>query len=47
MEVRTGDEKHLEQILKNIKLKQGYKVLDLGTGNGYIAFPLAKMNQSQ
>ena len=46
MESLIGDEKHLEQILKNITVEQGYKVLDLGTGNGYIAFPLAKMNPS-
>ena len=46
MENRTGDEKHLQQILNSLIVKEGYRVLDLGTGSGYIAFPFAKMNPS-
>ncbi|MDP4088785.1 MAG: class I SAM-dependent methyltransferase [Bacillota bacterium] len=44
MESRTGDEKHLEQILDSLIVNDGFKVLDLGTGSGYLAFPLAKRN---
>jgi len=46
MEAVIGDDKHLQQILNSLIVKEGYKVLDLGTGSGYIAFPLAKMNPS-
>ena len=36
-----SDDKHLEKILNNIDIKDGNKILDLGTGSGYIAFPLS------
>lgn len=39
---QTRDEKHLEQILNSVPVKQGMKILDLGTGSGYLAFPFAE-----
>lgn len=39
---QTKDEKHLELILKCLQVKEGMKVLDLGTGTGFLAFPLAR-----
>lgn len=39
---QTQDEKHLEQILSFLKINNGIKILDLGTGTGYLAFPIAK-----
>lgn len=39
---QTKDEKHLELILNFLKVQPGMKILDLGTGTGYLAFPLAK-----
>ena len=37
------DDEHLNNILKEMKVMPGGKILDLGTGTGYLAFPLAKM----
>ena len=39
---QTRDEKHLEQILNSVPVEQGMKILDLGTGSGYLAFPFAE-----
>ena len=39
---QTRDEKHLDLILKALPIKAGMKVLDLGTGTGYLAFPIAQ-----
>ena len=39
---QTRDENHLELILKCIQVKPGMRILDLGTGSGYLAFPFAK-----
>lgn len=39
---QTRDEKHLELILDFLKVKEGMKILDLGTGTGYLAFPVAE-----
>jgi len=39
---QTRDEKHLELILDFLKVKDGMKILDLGTGTGYLAFPFAE-----
>jgi ubiquinone/menaquinone biosynthesis C-methylase UbiE len=38
---QTKDDKHLELILKGLRIDNGYRVLDLGTGSGYLAFPIA------
>jgi len=39
---QTRDEMHLELILKYIQVTPGMRILDLGTGSGYLAFPFAK-----
>ncbi len=39
---QTKDEKHLALILNALPIKAGMKVLDLGTGTGYLAFPIAQ-----
>lgn len=39
---QTTDDKHLEMILNSLQIKPGDKILDLGTGSGYLAFELAK-----
>ena len=36
---QTRDDKHLESILSCIQVEPGMKILDLGTGSGYLAFP--------
>ena len=41
---QTQDEEHLKKILSFIETKAGMKILDLGTGSGYLAFPLAESN---
>lgn len=32
---------HLELILRCIQVESGMRILDLGTGSGYLAFPFA------
>ena len=39
---QTQDDKHLELILNSLRINGGYRVLDLGTGSGYLAFPIAR-----
>ena len=39
---QTRDDRHLELILSYIKVKPGMRILDLGTGSGYLAFPFAQ-----
>ena len=39
---QTKDEKHLEMIMNCLNVKAGMKILDLGTGTGYLAFPFAQ-----
>ena len=39
---QTRDENHLELILKSIKVEPGMRILDLGTGTGYLSFAFAK-----
>lgn len=41
MEQRTGDDEHLYAILSRLNIAPYSKVLDLGTGSGYLAFPIA------
>ena len=33
---------HLELILRCIQVEPGMRILDLGTGSGYLAFPFAE-----
>ena len=40
---QTRDEKHLNDIIGFLGIKSGMKILDLGTGSGYLSFPIAKM----
>jgi len=39
---QTQDDKHLESILNTLEIKNGDKILDFGTGTGFLAFTLAK-----
>ena len=39
---QTSDDLHLEMILRYIPVEPGIKILDLGTGSGYLAFPFAR-----
>ena len=41
---QTQDSEHLNRILEFVKIKNGMKILDLGTGSGYLSFPIAKNN---
>ena len=41
---QTQDSDHLEKILGFVKISDGIKILDLGTGSGYLSFPIAKNN---
>ena len=41
---QTQDEQHLQQILALLPLRRGMRILDLGTGTGYLAFPIAEMH---
>lgn len=38
------DDKHLELLLNMLPLKKGSEVLDIGTGAGYLAFPVAQQD---
>ena len=42
---QTQDTNHLEMIMDCLQVKPGMRILDLGTGTGYMSFPLAKRNQ--
>lgn len=41
---QTQDSDHLEKILGFVKISERMKILDLGTGSGYLSFPIAKGN---
>lgn len=41
---QTQDAGHLKSILNFIAIKDGMRILDLGTGSGYLSFPIAKNN---
>lgn len=43
-EKQTRDDGHLAQIINALKFQNGSRVMDLGTGTGYISFALAKEN---
>lgn len=40
--IKTKDEEHLNKIMESLDIKDGYKVLDLGTGSGYLSFSIAE-----
>ncbi len=39
---QTQDEQHLKNILDFLPINADMKILDLGTGSGYLSFPIAK-----
>ncbi len=41
---QTQDSDHMEKILRFVKIRGRMRILDLGTGSGYLAFPMAKNN---
>ena len=41
MEKRTGDDEQLNEIIKSLNISTQSTILDLGTGSGYLAFPIA------
>ncbi|MGN0647104.1 MAG: class I SAM-dependent methyltransferase [Oscillospiraceae bacterium] len=43
---QTQDATHLEQIMRFLPIKDGMRILDLGTGSGYMSFPIAQSNAS-
>lgn len=42
MEQRTGDDAHLHKILSHLNITSHSRILDLGTGSGFLAFPIAQ-----
>jgi len=42
---QTQDADHLKMILGKLNVKSGQEILDLGTGSGYLAFPLAERHK--
>lgn len=42
---QTQDFEHLKRILEFVKISDGMRILDLGTGSGYLSFPIAKNNR--
>ena len=44
MEQRTGDNEHLHNIISHLKITPHSRILDLGTGSGFLSFPIAQSN---
>ncbi len=42
MEQRTGDNEHLHKIIAHLNIMPHSKILDLGTGSGFLSFPIAQ-----
>lgn len=42
---QTQDTVHLKSFLKFLKINNSMKILDLGTGTGYLAFSIAEKFQ--
>lgn len=42
MEKRTEDQQHRMMLMKQLSFNHHDRVLDLGMGNGFLVFPLAK-----
>ena len=42
-DIQTYDDEHLQRIMKALDIQDEYQVLDLGTGSGFLAFPLAEL----
>lgn len=45
-EKQTKDDEHLAKIIKALKFQKESRIMDLGTGTGYISFNLAKSNMT-
>ena len=43
---QTQDNNHLNKIIECLNIKDNMKILDLGTGSGYLAFNIAKKNNN-
>ncbi len=41
---QTQDSEHLENIFGFLKISDEMRILDLGTGSGYLSFPIARSN---
>ena len=41
---QTQDSEHLESIFGFVKTSDEMRILDLGTGSGYLSFPIARNN---
>ena len=39
---QTKDDRHLETIMNTLEIKSGDRILDFGTGSGYLAFAISK-----
>ena len=39
---QTQDEQHLKAILEFLPIRSGMRILDLGTGSGYLSFAIAQ-----
>ena len=41
-DIQTYDDEHLQRIMAALDIQEGFSVMDLGTGSGFLAFPLAQ-----